>query len=253
MPQLKDRVAIVTGGGTGIGRASAIALAREGAAVVIGNRNEKAGAETAQLIQKEGGKAHFLRADVTREEDIHALVESALQKFGRLDVAFNNSGVEGPLKPFHEADASDYDNLFNVNVKGVFLCMKHQALAMLKRGRGVIINNASIAGVIGFPNASLYVATKHAVIGLTKSAALELAQSGVRVNAVGPGPIQTPMIDRFASEIAGGDASQIGALTPMKRVGTPEEVAGAVVFLASDAASYITGQTIFMDGGFTAQ
>lgn len=251
MSEFSGKVALVTGGGTGIGKAAALAYARRGAAVVIGNRDEAAGLATVELIRRSGARAEFRRTDVARPGDIESLVGLALERFGRLDFAFNNAGVEGRVGPFVESQEEDFDRVFGINVKGVWRAMRAQIPAMLRSagGRGVIINNSSVAGHVGFPGAAIYVASKHAVEGLTKTAAVELAKTGVRVNTVNPGPIQTPMFDRFT----GGNADPIAAMVPMGRVGTPEEVAGAVIFLSSDAASYITGQHLTIDGGFTAQ
>jgi NAD(P)-dependent dehydrogenase (short-subunit alcohol dehydrogenase family) len=253
MASLKGKAALVTGAGGGIGRAAALAYARAGAKVVIGNRNEQAGRETVDLIKKAGGEAFFQKTDVSREADIKALVDFTVKTCGGLDIAFNNSGVEGVLGPVVEAKEADIDQVMDVNIKGVLLSMKHEIPAMLKRGGGAIVNNASIAGTIGFASASVYVASKHAVVGMTKTVALETARQNIRVNAVGPGPIDTGMLDRFAHSLGAPDSSALGNMTPMGRVGRPEEIAGAVVWLSSDEASYVTGQTLYIDAGWTAQ
>ena len=249
MYTLENKVALVTGASSGIGRETAIALAEAGASVVIGNRRVAEGQETADRINAAGGKAVFLQTDVSKEGQNEALVDLAVREFGGLDIAFNNAGVEGEFgrRIVDQTDAN-YDTVFDINVKGTFLAMRAQAQAMLARGGGSIINNTSGAGVRGFRGASVYSASKHAVEGLSKSAALDLAESGVRVNTVAPGPVETDMMHRAT----GGDFTLFESIVPMKRVGTPREVASVVVFLASDSASYITGQTYGVDGGFLA-
>jgi NAD(P)-dependent dehydrogenase (short-subunit alcohol dehydrogenase family) len=255
--RLDGRVALITGGTSGIGRAAAIEFARAGAKVVVTGRREREGEETVALVEKDRGQALFVRSDVTREEDIKGAVDAALKKFGRLDIAFNNAGLELMGVPTVESTPEQYRRIFDVNVLGVLLAMKHEIPAILKSGAnpkrtGAIINNSSVAGQIGMPGAGIYVASKHAVLGLTKTAALELAKSGIRVNSVSPAAIETEMFDRFV----GGNkevSSQFASLHPVGRVGQPEEIARAAVFLASDAASFITGHDLVVDGGFTAQ
>lgn len=251
MRQFEKQVVLVTGGTSGIGRAAAIAFAREGARVVVSGRREKEGAQTVGLINDAGGEGILVRTDVTSEADVKNLVEKTLATYGRLDVAFNNAGVDGAAAPTHEQTAENIDLILNANVKGVIFSMKHQIPALIKSGGGSIVNMASIAGSVGFPAMGVYVASKHAVIGLTKSAALEYAKQGVRVNAVGPAAIQTDMLDRVFTD---DNAKQFAAsLHPVGRIGTPDEVAAAVLFLASKQASFITGQTLNIDGGFLAQ
>lgn len=249
MAKFTDKVVLITGAGTGIGRAAALAFAREGASLVLGNRNERAGEETVKAARALGARAEFRRTDVTRAGDIEALVALARERFGGLHAAFNNAGVEGEFgKPFVETTEAGYDQVFDVNVKGVWRAMKAQVPAILASGGGAIVNNSSIAGLIGFPGASVYVATKHAVEGLSKSVALELATASIRVNTVCPGPVDTEMVGR----LTGNKPEMLGERMPMKRVGKPDEIAHVVVWLCSSEASYVTGQSIAADGGFVA-
>jgi NAD(P)-dependent dehydrogenase (short-subunit alcohol dehydrogenase family) len=252
----KNKVAVITGGGSGIGRATALALARAGAAVVLGNRNRDQGQSVVQEITAAGGAASFLRTDVANVADVKALVGHAVSKFGRLDLAFNNAGTDGEQKPLHEQDEAQADLLIDVNIKGMFWSMKYEIEAMLPNaggpngeGRGAIVNNSSVFGLGGFPDWALYVASKHALTGMTKVAALDYATKGVRVNAVGPGPIETPLL----AKSAGGNPHAYASVVPMGRIGRPEEVAGAVVWLLSDAASFVTGHTLPVDGGYSAK
>ena len=240
-------VVLITGALTGIGRATAEAFAREGAKVVISGRNAEAGEAVAAELRTLGGEAHFIRADVRHEDDIRALVDGTVAKFGRLDIAVNNAGTEGQFGPITDQTPESYAAMFDTNVLGVLLSVKHELRVLLAQGSGSIVNVSSVLGQAAYANAALYTASKHAVEGLTKAAALEGAQSGVRVNAVAPGPIDTPMLER----VAGDDESKAGlaATLPMNRTGAPDEIAQAIVFLGSDKASFITGHVINVDGG----
>jgi NAD(P)-dependent dehydrogenase (short-subunit alcohol dehydrogenase family) len=246
------KVALVTGGSSGIGRAAAVAFASEGAKVVVASRRQQEGQETVELIRQAGSEGICIQTDVTKEEEVKAMVDKAISTYGKLDYAFNNAGVEGSLAPLVEQNLNEYNRVFDANVKGLFLSMKYEIASMLENGGGSIVNNSSIAGLIGFAGMGIYVASKHAVLGLTKTAALEVAKSNIRVNAVSPGGIQTDMFERFASSHEGMEEQMI-QLHPVGRLGKPEEIADAVVFLCSDRASFITGQSIAVDGGFTVQ
>lgn len=249
MADLTGKVAIVTGGGSGIGEAAAMAMARAGAAVVIGNRSAAEGERVVQAIRRGGGRAVFQPTDVSRPPDARALVERTVSEFGRLDIAHNNAGTEGEQVPLHEQDIEKATLLFDVNIKGVFYCMKYEIEQMLKTGGGAIVNTSSIFGLNGYPGWSLYTATKHAVTGMTKAAALDYAKQNIRVNAVAPGPIETALLVKGT----GGDPHSYAAFVPMGRIGQPDEIAGAVVWLLSDEASYVTGHTLPVDGGVCAQ
>ena len=243
-------VVLITGALTGIGRATALAFARQGASVVVSGRHDDAGGALASELRSLGGEAEFVRADVRREEDVSALIDQTVKRFGRLDVAVNNAGTEGKPGPMTEQTPGSYAATFDTNVLGVVLSMKHELRVMQRQGFGSIVNISSTMGSRGAPNASLYVASKHAVEGLTKSAALEAAEFGVRVNAIAPGPIETAMLDRFTG--SADRKAGIVAGIPMKRAGRAEELADAILFAASAKASFITGQIISVNGGKTA-
>ncbi|MGH8046254.1 MAG: glucose 1-dehydrogenase [Chthoniobacterales bacterium] len=246
----ENKVVLITGATSGIGKVSALAFAESGAKVVVSGRREAEGQAVVAEIKAAGGEATFIRADVAKEADVEALVAGTLAAYGRLDVAFNNAGVEisGPIP---EADEAGYRRVFDINVWGVLASMKHEIPAMLKTGGGSIINTSSIAGHIGMAGASIYIASKHAVEGLTKTAAMELAAQGIRVNAVAPGPIVTDMLDRFAGGLESDGAKYLKSLVPMARMGQSLEIAQPVLWLASEASSYVTGQSILVDGGLT--
>lgn len=246
----ENKVAIVTGGSFGIGKAAAIAFAKRGAKVVIADWVEDN--ETINIIQSSGGDAIFVKCDVSNDASVKAMVEKTITQYGRLDYAFNNAGVEGFSAPIHQCTNENWERTIGVNLKGVWLCMKYEIPLMLQQGKGAIVNNASIAGLVGFPNIPAYVASKHGIIGLTKNAALEYAKLGIRANAVCPGVIKTPMIDRFTGKNKEVE-KQFETMEPVGRLGEPEEVAEAVVWLCSEASSFITGDAIPVDGGWVAQ
>ena len=251
MKPFANKVALITGGTSGIGRATALAFAREGAKVVVSGRRVEEGEETVRQVKAAGGEGIFVKTDVTKEADMKNLVEVAVRTYGRLDVAFNNAGVEGALAPVVEETEENYRLVFDANVKGVIFAMKHQIPAIRKSGGGAIVNNASVLGAVGAANFATYVASKHAVIGLTRSVALENAKLGVRINAVGPAVIRTEMYERaFATEEARQYAT---GLHPIGRIGQVDEVASAVLWLASPGASFVIGQTLMVDGGLTVQ
>jgi NAD(P)-dependent dehydrogenase (short-subunit alcohol dehydrogenase family) len=247
------KVAFVTGAGGGIGRAAALAFAREGASVVVADISEKHNQETARMIEEQSGRALAVRCDVTRAEDVKAALDKTVETFGRLDFAFNNAGIE-PRKPapIAEYEEEEWNRIIDTDLRGVFLCMKHEIPLILKQGGGAIVNTSSGAGIIGIKNSSAYTAAKHGVIGLTRSAALDYAAHNIRVNAVCPGYIDTPMMDRFTGGTPEGRAKVISE-EPIGRMGKPEEIAAAVIWLCSDAAAFVVGHALVIDGGQTVQ
>jgi NAD(P)-dependent dehydrogenase (short-subunit alcohol dehydrogenase family) len=252
MINFAGKVALVTGGTSGIGRATAIAYAQQQAKVVVAGRRVEEGEETVRLIKDAGGEALFVRTDVTQEAEVKAMVDQTIRVFGRLDIAFNNAGTHGEDPSLIEQVDAEYDRMMNANVKGVWLSMKYEIAQMLKQGGGSIVNTSSILGVIAMPSVPLYTASKYAVVGLTKAAALQYAKSGIRINAVGPGAIET---DMFENATGGQDEAKayMAGLHPMGRVGKPVEVANAVIWLSSDSASFVTGEILMVDGGYVAQ
>ncbi|MBF8742348.1 SDR family oxidoreductase [Pseudomonas guariconensis] len=245
------QVALVTGGGAGIGRATALAFAGEGLKVVVADRDAPAGEATVALIREAGGQALFLACDVTRESEVRALHEQVIEAYGRLDYAFNNAGIEIEKGRLAEGSEAEFDAIMGVNVKGVWLCMKYQLPLMLAAGGGAIVNTASVAGLGAAPKMSIYSASKHAVIGLTKSAAIEYAKKGIRVNAVCPAVIDTDMFRR-AYEADPRKAEFAAAMHPVGRIGKVEEIASAVLYLCSDGAAFTTGHSLAVDGGAMA-
>lgn len=245
-------VVLVTGALTGIGRATAFAFAKEGARIAVSGRREEEGQALANELRATGAQAEFIRADVRFEEDVRKLIDQTIARFGRLDVAVNNAGTEGQLGPITEQTVENYEGTFATNVLGTLLSMKHEMRVMLGQGSGSIVNISSIAGKVGMPGASVYVASKHAVEGITKSAALEGAAAGVRVNAVAPGPVATNMLERFTGGSADVKAGFLGSI-PVKRAAEIDEIVQTILFLAGDKSRYLTGQSIGVDGGYTAQ
>jgi NAD(P)-dependent dehydrogenase (short-subunit alcohol dehydrogenase family) len=252
----KDKVAVITGAGNGIGRAAALAFAGRGAKVVAVDRDGAAAERTVATIRQQGGDATASTADVTKSAEVQAYVKAALDAYGRIDCFFNNAGIEGKVTPITDYDEAVFDQVISVNVKGVFLGLRYVLPVLLKQKSGAVVNTASVAGLVGTPGMSAYVASKHAVIGLTKTAAGEVARSGIRVNAVCPGPIDTRMIHALEGQINPADpgavAERYQASLPLGRYGTAEEVASVVLFLCSDLAGNITGAQYVVDGGRTA-
>lgn len=253
MAQFAGKVALVTGSGSGIGRDCALGFAREGARVVVGDVSAEGGEETVRLIGEAGGEARFIRCDVSTSAEVEALIDGAVEAYGRLDCAVNNAGIEGTQAAVADYPEDVWNRVININLNGVWLCMKHEIPRMLAQGGGAIVNMASILGLVGFANASAYVAAKHGVVGLTKTAAIEYAARGIRVNAVCPGFIETPMIERGLSAAPPEVLRMIARLHPVGRLGRPEEIAAMVLWLCSDAASFVNGAALNVDGGYVAQ
>ena len=249
--QLEGKVSLITGGGSGIGKASALAFAREGSKVVVADVNVEGGEQTVRLIQDTGGEATFVRADVSNSGDVSDMVSHAVQTYNRLDCAFNNAGISGGRGRIHEYTEDDWSRVLNINLTGVWLCMKYEIIQMLKQGGGAIVNTASVMGLVGGSRSPAYGATKHGVVGLTKTGAVDYAQEAIRINAVCPGYIRTPMIEQgiLSDPVA---EERVVSRHPMHRLGTPEEIAEAVVWLCSDSASFVTGHAMTVDGGYVA-
>lgn len=248
----QEKVAIITGASSGIGKATAVVLAKEGIKVVIAARREKEGEETLRLIKDVGGDGIFVKTDVSNEDDVKSLVEQTVKRYGKLDYAFNNAGMVEDPAPFASKTSELFDKIMSVNVKGVWLAMKYEIPQMLKNGGGAIVNTSSVYGVIANPQLPFYTASKHAILGLTKSAALEYAKAGIRINAVAPGAITTEMMEQ---SIAGDKQLRdaLVALHPIGRAGKPDEIANSVAWLLSDKASFLTGHTLLVDGGWVSR
>ncbi len=256
MGLVSGKIALVTGSGAGIGRAAALKFAEEGAKVVVSDVNVDGGNETVALVKQKGGDAVFAGADVAKAADVEALVARVVGAYGRLDCACNNAGIEGKVVPLAEQSEDNFDRVMAVNAKGIFLCLKYEIAQMLKNGGGAIANLASVAGLVGFPGLGPYVASKHAINGLTKNAALEYSKLGVRVNSICPGGIETRMLDSLVTQAGGGRVGtreMMDPLHPIGRIGMPNEVAELIVWLCSSRASFVTGANIPVDGGYLAQ
>jgi NAD(P)-dependent dehydrogenase (short-subunit alcohol dehydrogenase family) len=247
-----EKVAIVTGGSSGIGRVTAVALAKQGAKITVAARRSKEGEETVRLIKEAGSDGIFVKTDVGNEDDVRSLVKKTVKTYGRLDYAFNNAGITEKMTSLIEQTSEKFDQIMNTNVRGVWLSMKYEIPEMIKNGGGSIVNMSSGAGVVGFPQMSIYIASKHAVLGLTKSAALEYAKSGIRINAVAPGGVETDMVKQVAEDNK-QFVETFKSMHPIGRIGTPEEIANAVVWLLSDKASFVLGHTLLVDGGIVSR
>ncbi len=244
-----QKAAIITGGSSGIGRAAAVALAKQGVKIAIAARRSKEGEETVRLVKEAGSEGIFVKTDVAKENDVRSLVEKTVKQYNRLDYAFNNAGIEEMTTPLVDQTSEVFDQIMNVNVKGVWLSMKYEIPEMIRTGGGAIVNTSSGAGVIGYPQQPIYIASKHAVLGLTKSAALEYAKSGIRINAIAPGVTETEMVERVDKQLI----EHLKSITPIGRIGDPQEIANAVVWLLSDKASFVLGHTLLVDGGVVSR
>ncbi|MGA2409275.1 MAG: glucose 1-dehydrogenase [Candidatus Binataceae bacterium] len=249
---LEGKIALITGCGSGIGLATAINFAREGAIITGADVNREGGEATIKTIRDAGGKADFVLAEVTDPTQVQALIAGIVKAHGRLDCAYNNAGIEGDVASIHDVSERNFDRVMAINVKGVWLCLKYEFQQMLKQGGGAIVNTASVAGLSGFASMSIYVASKHAVVGITKSAAIEGAPRGIRVNAVCPGPVDTPMMERIANNEGAPARKDFEAIVPMRRYARPEEIAITVTWLCSEQSSYVTGVCMPVDGGLFA-
>ncbi len=249
---LEGKVALVTGGSSGIGRAVALAFARQGAKVVVADVDAHGGEQTVQALTKSAGEAIFVKVDVSNAVEVESLISKTIETYGRLDCANNNAGIGGDAGSTANCTEENWDRTININLKGVWLCMKYEILQMMRQGGGTIVNTSSLAGLVGAKDYPAYVASKHAVVGLTKAAALDHADANIRVNAICPGHVMTPLLERIAGSDPQFEAERI-ARCPLGRMGTPEEIAEAVVWLCSDAASFVTGHAMSVDGGYTAQ
>ena len=245
--RFEGKTAFITGAASGIGRATAVAFAAEGARVVVTDRVEAALQETAEYVEESGGEVLAIACDVSKPEEIEAAVAQAVNTFGRIDCAFNNAGVENKATPLHEIELEEWDRILGINLRGTFVCMKHEIAQMLRQGGGVVVNTSSGAGIRGVAGGASYAASKHAMIGMTKSAALDYAKQNIRVNCVLPGNIATPMMDRFTA----GDIQKAIDLEPVGRLGKPEEIAEAVLWMCSDLGGFVTGASIVVDGGWS--
>ncbi len=252
MSDFTPKTALLTGSGSGLGRAAALLFAGRGAKVVVSDVNEAGGAETVRLIEEAGGTATFFRCDVSQENEVEALIQHAVETYGRLDFAVNNAGIGGVLTPTHQYPAANFERVMAVNCTGVFLCLKAELAVMLKQGGGSIVNVSSVSGLVGFPYNLAYATSKHAVVGMTRTAALEYAKKNIRVNAVCPVFTMTPMVEGLLEAVGPERGAAMEQAIPMKRFGQPEEIAEAIVWLCSDAASFITGHALPIDGGMVA-
>ncbi|BFM18056.1 SDR family oxidoreductase [Maricurvus nonylphenolicus] len=252
MSLLNEKVIVVTGAASGIGQGTALAMAREGAKLVLADVSVASGEQTLKQVEEAGAEAIFVQTDVTDALQVEQLMLAALDRFGRLDSAFNNAGIEGAMSPMDEIDIAEFDRTIAVNLRGVFLCMKYQAQAMIKNGGGSIVNNSSVMGLVGAPQIAAYSASKFGVVGLTKSAALDYAKKGIRINAICPGGVETPMVSEILQQQP-GVLEEVLASVPAKRLASPEEIAQAVMWLCSDSSSFVTGAALPVDGAYTAQ